>query len=171
VTQALHITPSLWGLSMSILSRAAAAAALITLLAAPRLAAQGKISVTIASGPHAGTHEMEEACEGQPDSYPSLYIMGFRTGVFDWKKLPYVMEFFTASKPGKPDAFVVSVKFHGQDYQIFTIPREYSKQAPMPSGRGTVTVKQSATGRIATFSGETKDGVKMQGTIDCRTRS
>jgi hypothetical protein len=156
---------------MSILSRAAAAAALFTLLAAPGLEAQGKISVTLASGPHAGTHEMEEACEGQPNSYPSLYIMGFRTGVYDRQKLPYVMEFFTASKPGKPDAFVVSVKFHGQDYQIFTIPREYSKQAPMPSGRGTVTVKQSAAGRVATFSGETKDGVKMQGTIDCRTRA
>ena len=156
---------------MSILSRTAAVAALFTLLAVPRLAAQGKISVTIASGPHAGTHEMEEACEGQPNSYPSLYIMAFRTGVYDRQKLPSVMEFFTASKPGKPDAFVVSVKFQSQDYQIFTIPREYSKQAPMPSGRGTVTVKQSGAGRVATFSGQTKDGVKMQGTIDCRTRS
>ena len=156
---------------MSIPTRVAAAAAIFMLVAAPRLDAQGKISVTIASGPHAGTHEMAEACEGQPNSYPSLYIMAFRTGVFDRKKLPYVMEFFTASKTGKPDAFVVSVKFQGQDYQIFTIPREYSTQAPMPSGRGTVTVKQSAAGRVATFKGQTKDGVKMEGTIDCRTTS
>ena len=157
---------------MVIPTRVLGVAAAFVLLAAPRLDAQsGRISVTIAGGPHAGTHEMEAECEGQPGSYPSLYIMQFRTGVYDTRKLPYVMEFFTASKPGKPDGFVVSVKFHGQDYQIFTIPREYSKQAPMPSGRGTVTVKQSAAGRIATFSGQTKDGVKMQGTIDCRTRS
>ena len=157
---------------MTMLNRVAALAAAVTLLAAPRLDAQsGTIRVTIASGPHAGTHEMQEACEGQPNAYPSLYIMGFRSGVYDSKKDPYVMEFFTASKPGKPDAFVVSVKFHGADYQIFTIPREYSTQAPMPSGRGTVTVKQSPAGRVATFKGETKDGVKMEGTIDCRSRS
>ena len=156
---------------MSNLARTAAAAVMFTLLAVPQLAAQGKISVTIASGPHVGTHELEAACEGQPNSYPSLYIMQFRTGVFDRQKLPYVMEFYTASKPGKPDAFVVSVKFQSQNYEIFTIPREYSKQAPVPSGRGTVTVKQSATGRVATFRGQTKDGVKMEGTIDCRTRS
>ena len=35
-------------------------------------------------------------------------------------------------------------------------------------GRGTVTVRQTATGRTATFSGQTKEGVKMEGTIDCR---
>lgn len=157
---------------MTTSARAAAIAAAFVLLAAPRLDAQsGRISVTIAGGPHAGTHEMQEACEGQPNSYPSLYIMAFRTGVFDRNQLPYVMEFFTASKPGKPDAFVVSVKFQDHNYQIFTIPREYSAQAPSPSGRGTVTVKQSAAGRVATFSGQTKDGVKMQGTIDCRTGS
>lgn len=156
---------------MTTVARIAHLATVFALVVAPRLDAQGKISVTIASGPHAGTHEMAEVCEGRPNSYPALYIMAFRTGVFDRKQLPYVMEFFTASKSGKPDAFVVSVKFQDVNYEIFTIPREYSAQAPTVRGRGTVTVKQSATGRVATFRGQTSDGVKMEGTIDCRSRS
>ena len=127
---------------MTILPRAAALAAALALMTAPRLAAQsGTISVTIAGGPHAGKYEMQESCEIRPNSYPSLYIMAFTAGVAADPKRPRMMEFFTASKKGKPDGFVVSVKFQDVDYQIFAIPRELSAQAPVPSGRGTVAVK------------------------------
>ncbi len=158
---------------MSKMTRAAAIVAALALLAAPRVAAQsGTIRVTIGGGPHAGTYEMSEQCELQPDAYPPMHIMAFRTGVVP-PKSPSSMEFFTASAKGKPDGFVVSVIFpSGKDrYVIFAIPRETEASAPLPSGRGTVTVKQTATGPTATFRGETKDGVKMEGTIDCRSRS
>ena len=156
---------------MTIAARAAFAAAALTIVAAPRLAAQsGTISVTIGGGPHAGKYEMKDSCEISPSSYPSLFIMAFTVGVTD-PKIPRTMEFFTASKRGKPDAFVVSVKFQDLHYQIFTIPRDYSPQAPTLSGRGTVTVKATAAGRTATFSGQTKEGVKMEGTITCPGQS
>lgn len=155
---------------MTRMTRATAFVAALMLLAAPRLDAQsGTIRVTIGGGPHAGTYEMSEQCELQPNSYPSMHIMAFRTGVVP-PKAPATMEFFTASAKGKPDGFVVSVIFpSGKDrYVIFAIPREMAASAPLPSGRGTVTVRQTATGRTATFSGQTKEGVKMEGTIDCR---
>jgi hypothetical protein len=85
------------------------------------------------------------------------------------------MEFFTASKKGKPDGFVVSVHFRGggQDrYEIYAIPQELAPgSAPSLRGRGTVTVKQTPTGSLATFRGQTEEGVRMEGSLDCRTSS
>lgn len=160
----------------AILFRAAAFAATLTLVAVPRLDAQsGTIRVTIAGGPHAGTYEMSEQCDLQPNAYPTIHIMAFHTGVVP-PGTPRTMEFFTASGKGKPDGFVVSMIFPtagGQQarYEIFAIPRELAPGvAPPLRGRGTVTVKQAATGPTATFRGQTEDGVRMEGTIDCRTR-
>ena len=160
---------------MSILVRVAAVAAVFTLAAPAGLVAQSsKITVTIASGPHAGTYEMQETCEVNPGSYPALYIMAFTTGTTD-PKTPSKMEFFTASKKGKPDGFVVSVHFRGggQDrFEIFAIPQELAPgSAPSLKGRGTVTVKQTPAGSMATFRGQTEEGVRMEGTLDCRSRS
>jgi hypothetical protein len=161
---------------MTNVARAALVAAAITLTVPPHAAAQSStIRVTIAGGPHAGTYEMSEQCEVQPDSYPSMHIMAFRVGAVP-PKTPGSMEFFTASKEGRPDGFVVSMIFPGAGgeqarYQIFAIPRELSPSAPTLRGRGTVTVKQTATGRTATFRGQTEEGVTMEGTIDCRSQS
>jgi hypothetical protein len=157
----------------TILARAAALAAVLTLASTTQAAAQsGTIRVTIASGPHAGTYEMAEQCELRPDAYPALHIMAFTTGVQP-PKTPRTMEFFLASAKGKPDGFVVSVQFLGKGgtYQIFAIPRELSASAPSLSGKGTVTVKQTATGKTMTFRGQTKEGVKMEGTVVCRSPS
>ena len=156
---------------MTGLARAAAFAAAFTLIAAARLDAQaGTIRVTIASGPHAGTYEMAQQCELQPDAYPVVHIMAFTTGVQP-PKTPHLMQFFLASAKGKPDGFVVSVQFRekGGTYQIFAIPRELSSSAPLPSGKGTVTVKQTAAAKTMTFRGQTKAGVKMEGTVVCRS--
>jgi hypothetical protein len=160
---------------MKKVTRAALMMAACTLVIVPRASAQSStIRVTIASGAHAGTYEMHETCEVQPNSYPALYIMGFRTGIVD-AKTPVKMEFFTASKKGKPDGFVVSVHFRGggQDrYEIYAIPQELAPgSAPSLRGRGTVTVKQTPTGSLATFRGQTEEGVRMEGSLDCRTSS
>ena len=156
---------------MTILARAAALAAVLTLASAMQAAAQsGTIRVTIASGPHAGTYEMAEECEQQSNGYPAVNIMAFTTGVQP-PKTPHLMQFFLASAKGKPDGFVVSVQFHGKDgrYDIYAIPRELSPSAPLPSGKGTVTVKQTAAGKTMAFRGQTKAGVKMEGTVVCRS--
>jgi hypothetical protein len=118
---------------MTFLARAAAFAAAFTLVAGSLLDAQSStIRVTIGGGPHAGTYEMSDQCDLQPNSYPAMHIAR---------------------------------------YEIFAIPRELSPSAPPLRGRGTVTVKQAATGRTATFRGQTKDGVRIEGTVDCRSQS
>jgi hypothetical protein len=161
---------------MTFRARAAAFAAAFTLVAGSQLDAQSStIRVTIAGGPHAGTYEMSEQCDLRPNSYPAMHIMAFRVGVLP-PKTPSSMEFFAASGKGKPDGFVVSLIFPGAGgeqarYEIFAIPRELSPSAPPLRGRGTVTVKQAATGRTATFRGQTKDGVRIEGTVACRSQS
>jgi hypothetical protein len=57
-------------------------------------------------------------------------------------------------------------------YEIYAIPPEL--QAPgrnkPPSGRGSVTIRQEKTATIADFRGETKDGVRMEGSVHCGKR-
>lgn len=160
---------------MTPVSRAAALTVALMLVAAPYAAAQSTIRVTIGGGPHAGTYEMSEECEVQPNAYPAMHLMAFTVGAAK-PKAPRTMEFILASAKGKPDGFVVAVVFPieaGEQprYEIYAIPPELTPSAPSLRGRGTVTVKQTATGKVATFRGQTDDGVKMEGTVDCRSRS
>ena len=156
---------------MTIIARAAAFAAALTLVVASRSEAQSSSTrVTIAGGPHAGTHEMkDEACE---------VLNGKITVIFTSKGgpvgdgTPEFIEFWTLPAKGKPDGFGVRVLFQlpGRQavYEIHAVPS--GVQGPMPaSGRGSVTVRQTATGKIATFRGQTKDGVRMEGSVDCRS--
>jgi len=55
-------------------------------------------------------------------------------------------------------------------YEIYAIPPELhppGRTLPV-KGRGSVTVQQTATGETATFRGVTADGVRMEGSVDCR---
>jgi hypothetical protein len=160
---------------MTSLTRAAALTVALILVAVPYVAAQSTIRVTIGSGPHAGTYEMSEQCEVQPNAYPAMHLFAFTVGAQN-PKAPSTMEFFLASGKGKPDGFVVAVVFPIQSgkqprYEIYAIPPELTPSAPSLRGRGTVTVKQTPTGKVATFRGQTEGGVKMEGTVDCRSRS
>jgi hypothetical protein len=158
---------------MTILARAALAT-LFTLVAASRLDAQSRISVTIGGGPHAGTYEMSDQCDVTPDKFPSLFIVASRVGTVP-PNAPTKIEFFSAPGKGKPDGFVVSVHFRGKPgeriaYDLNAIPPELKPPIPLPPlGRGTVTIKKTATGTTATFRGVTHDGVKMEGSVDCRS--
>ena len=155
---------------MTILARAAAFAAALTLVAASRSEAQSSSTrVTITGGPHAGTHEMKDE--------PCDVADGKITVVFTSKGgtlgdgTPEAISFWTVPGKGKPDGFGVQVLFQlpGRQavYEIHAIPP--GVRGPMPaSGRGSVTVRQTPTGRIASFRGQTKDGVRMEGSVDCR---
>ena len=163
---------------MTMLTRIAALAALSTLAAATRLEAQSStITVTIAGAAHAGTYEMTALYCDMREQFPSMEFEANAIGTVGAKG-PASISFFTASGKGKPDAFVVSVRFHAKAgerdrYEIFAIPREqYPPGKAFPtSGSGTVTVKQTATGKTASFRGQTEDGVKIEGVVDCRGRS
>jgi hypothetical protein len=162
---------------MTILTRTATFAALLTLILVPRLGAQSsKITVTIGGGAHAGTYEMAALyCDMHADQFPPIDFEANSRGTGRTTG-PASISFFTGS--GKGDGFVVSVSFHVKAgergrYEIFAIPRELYPpgKAFAPSGSGTVTVKQTAAGKTASFRGQTKDGVKMEGIVDCRRRS
>ena len=163
---------------MTILARAAAFAAAITLVAAARLEAQSStIRVTIAGGPHAGTYEKADLCAVNGDKFPSMFMMAYTVGTVG-PKTPRSIEFFSAAGKGKPDGFVVNVLFRGGAgeriaYEIYAIPPELQPppRAEKLRGRGSVTVRPTATGRAATFRGQTADGVRMEGSVDCRNDS
>lgn len=158
---------------MTILARAAGFAAAFTLIAASQLDAQSStVRVTIADGPHAGTYEKTDFCELK-DTFPSMFMMAYTVGAMGPKN-PRSIEFFTASGKGKPDGFLLKVDFiepgSSTAYEIFAIPRELYPpgQAQAVKGRGTVTIRQAGTGKAATFRGQTADGVRMEGSVDCR---
>ncbi len=156
---------------MTGLARAAAFAAAFTLVAASRADAQaGTIRVTISGGPHAGTYQMSDQCDGSPDEFPALHIMAFDADITGPPKGPKTMEFFSSNGKGKPDGFVVSVRFQKENYEIYAIPKEQqpASRALLQKGRGTATVKQTPSGRTATFRGQTADGVKMEGSVECK---
>jgi hypothetical protein len=152
----------------------AAFAAAFTLVAASHLEAQSStVRVTIAGGPHAGTYEMKDVCDASGTWYPSMSMMAWATTAIGPNALKSI-EFFTASVKGKPDGFALVVTMQPQGkqvaYEIYAIPPEMhppGRTLPV-KGRGSVTVQQTATGETATFRGVTADGVRMEGSVDCR---
>jgi len=155
---------------MRLPAQAAGFAAALLLIAAPRIEAQSSsIRVTIAAGQHSGAHELKDQC---------TVLNGQISAVFTSKGgtvgdgTPEFIEFWTLPGKGKPDGFGVRVLFVMKSgghavYEIHAIPP--GLQGPMPaSGRGSVTVRQTETGKTATFRGETKDGVGMEGSVACR---
>ena len=159
---------------MTILARAAVFAAAFMLIAASQLDAQSStVRVTIADGPHAGTYEKTDFCE-LADTFPSIFMLAYTVGAMGPKN-PRSIAFFTASGKG-PDGFLLKVEFiqpgNSTAYEIFAIPRErYPPGRAQPvKGRGTVTIREAETGKAATFRGQTADGVRMEGSVDCRKR-
>jgi hypothetical protein len=148
------------------------------LLAAPRLEAQSSaIRVTIARGPHAGSYEL---ARGQCDALDGQIISMFTpdlASVAAGPKTPESMELYTEPGRGKPDGLAVNVDFRSKSgqrivYEIYAIPPELQAPGPKkpPRGRGSGAIQQGGTGTTATFRGETKDGVRMEGSVTCVKR-
>ena len=159
---------------MTSLARAATVAAAIILAAASRVDAQSStVRVTLAGGPHAGTYEIPGQCDLTPGEFPSMFIIAFKVGAVA-PNSPRSIEFALAEGKGKPDGFLVNVLFHPHGkrvaYEIYAVPPELQPppRAHRLRGRGSVTVRQTATGRTAAFRGQTAEGVRMEGSVDCR---
>jgi hypothetical protein len=162
---------------MTTLARAARFAAALMLVAAPRTEAQSSsIRVTIAGGPHAGTYELKrDQCDALNGEIISMFTPE-KPGTAG-SSAPESIELYTEPGKGKPDGFAVSVDFRAKSgkrivYEIYAIPPELQgpgRKTP-PSGHGSVTIRQEKTGTIASFRGETKEGVRMEGSVDCRKR-
>lgn len=164
---------------MTILARATRFAAALMLVTAPRGEAQSSsIRVTIAGGPHAGTYELKrDQCDALDGQIISMFTPEKPTGGTAGSSALESMELYTEPGKGKTDGFAVIVDFRSKSgpritYEIYAIPPEL--QAPgrnrPPSGRGSVTIRQEKTATIADFRGETKDGVRMEGSVHCGKR-
>ena len=158
--------------------RAAGITVLLVLAAtSPTEAQVSSISVTIASGPHAGKYELTR---GQCDALNGQVISMFTpkmAGVPEGPKTPESIEVYTEPGKGKTDGFAVNVDFRSQSgqrvvYEIYAIPPEL--QAPgrtkPPKGQGYVNIEQKAEATHAKFRGQTKEGIGMEGSVTCVKR-
>ena len=156
------------------INRTARLVAALILGVASETLAQSSIRITISRGPHAGTYEMKN---GQCDALKETIISMFTAklaGLPEGPKTPESMEVYTEPGKGKPHGLAVKVDFRAPDrkrirYEIYAIPPEL--QGPglnkPPSGQGTVAIEQKGTATTATFRGQTKDGVGMEGNVTC----
>ena len=159
------------------IARAAGFAAALMLVAAPRGEAQSTMRITIAGGPHAGSYAFKDGqCDAIDGSIISMFTAEL-SGVAAGPKTPESMEVYTMPGNGKPDGFAVNVDFRAKSgqrivYEIYAVPPEL--QGPVRikpfSGRGSVTIRKGDSSTAASFRGQTKDGVRMEGSVECVKR-
>ena len=166
---------------MTMLARAAAFAALLTLAAVPRIEAQvGSVRFTIAGGPHAGSYRFATGqCDvlggrGEPPSIISMFTPEMQKDGGADPSSPASFELYTAPRKGKPDGLAVTVVWRSVGsrertvYKIYAMPPEVQVGPRQPfDGHGDVTVRRTETAVTAAFRGETKGGVRIEGSLEC----
>ena len=158
---------------------------LASLLAARLEAQVSKATFTLTGGPQAGSYEMNNAaiCEtfgsGSEDhGFGADFLADPPHG---WRKGPPYLSQLSLGTPRlrnpKPDAVALRVTFTKWGtpeteivYQVFTIPPALDNTPELgrkQTGKGQATVTRAGGMFSATFSGETADGVRMEGTLEC----
>ena len=161
---------------MPMLNRATALVAALLLGAASATEAQSSVRVTISKGPHAGTYDFTTgSCDALNLQIISMFTPKGGGRAAPGSKTPESIEVYTEpAKGGKPHGFAVRADFRAQSgqrivYEIYAIPPEL--QGPglnkPPSGQGSVTIEKKAEGVVASFKGQTKDGVGLEGSVTC----
>jgi hypothetical protein len=156
------------------------------LLAGPLQAQAAKAHITLTGGPQAGSYDMvgSPVCEtfddGKKDrGFGAEFVADRPQG---WPKgAPYLSHLWISTprmRNPKPDAVAFGVAFTKRgtptteiQYKVFTIPPELDNEPGLGrtrTGRGQAKVQQTASKLSATFSGETEDGVKMEGSVQCQ---
>jgi hypothetical protein len=162
---------------MTILTRIAALAATLIAAASHSVEAQpSSIRLTITGGAHAGTYELKRGqCDGLRGQIISMFQPEARPA--PGSSTPESIELYTEPGDGKRTGFSVIADFRDKSgrriqYEIYAIPPELQGPGPTkpPKGSGSVTIREEATGTFATFRGETADGVRMEGSVDCRKK-
>jgi hypothetical protein len=161
---------------MTILTRAAASAALLALAAADLEAPLGSVHFTIAGGPHAGSYRFPTGqCDvlggrGKPISIISMFTPEMQKGGPAESNSPASFELYTEAGRGKPDGLAPTVDFRPGGsrevarYNVYAIPPELAAPGPKTplEGRGDVTVRQTGTATTASFRAETESGVRIE---------
>jgi hypothetical protein len=77
---------------------------------------------------------------------------------------------------GGPNGLAIDVEFRASGsnsrerivYRVYDVPPELQGGVTKPrEGRGEVTIRRTDAGIISSFKGETKDGVRLEGTLEC----
>jgi hypothetical protein len=160
--------------------------AVSALLAGPLEAQTRQAHITLTGGPQAGTYEMNGSavCDtfdsGSEDrGFGAEFVADPPHG---WRKGPPYLSHLWISTPRmrnpKPDAVSFGVTFSKWgtpateiDYKVFTIPPALDNEPGLgrkQTGKGQATVRHEGDKLSATFSGDTQDGVRMEGSVVCR---
>ncbi|HEX5386631.1 MAG TPA: hypothetical protein VFW66_08040 [Gemmatimonadales bacterium] len=173
---------------MSCVIRLGALVALASVSAALPAAAQGaKARFTLTGGPQAGSYEMTvgPVCEsfeaGSEDhGFGADFVADAPPGWHRRTSPPYLSHMWFSTpriRSPRPDEFWLAVVFTKGTtpeteikYEVFTIPAErdpHPEHAKQITGHGEAKVQRSAGGFSATFRGETADGVRIEGSLQC----
>lgn len=134
--------------------------------AAPLAFAAATATVTITGGPSAGKHttssDFEGACSNGATGRNSFGTQISNPKDKDPKKLNSVQ--VDVPDKSKPTQFLVHVGFgpligRKENYVIDTLKK---------AGNGSIAIAESGSTAQVKFSGTTKEGVKLEGTIDCK---
>jgi len=158
----------------------------ITMVVGRGLQAQvPKARITLTGGPQAGTYEMSGSavCEtfdsGSEDrGFGAEFVADPPHG---WRHGPPYLSHLWVSTPRmrapKPDAASFGVTFSKWgtpateiDYKVFTIPPALDNEPGLgrkQTGKCRATVRRTGDKLTATFSGETADGVRLEGNVEC----
>ncbi len=164
----------------------------VGLLAIPVLVAGGlqaqspKARITLTGGAQAGTYEMTGSpmCKtfdsGSEDhGFGAEFVADPPHG---WRKGPPYLSHLWLTTPRmqhpKPDAVSIGVTFTKWgtpaieiDYKVYTIPPALDNNPELgrkQTGKGQAMVTRAGGKLGATFSGETADGVRLEGTLECQ---
>src|SRR6476469_3551171 len=142
--------------------------------------------ITLSGGPQAGTYDVTGSpiCKifdsGADDhGFGAEFVADPPHG---WRKGPPYLSHLWLTTPRmrspKPDAVSFGVTFTKWgtpateiDYKVYTIPPALDNNPELgrkQTGKGQATVTHAGGKLSAVFSGETADGVRMEGSVECR---
>lgn len=152
---------------------AAAAADAATNAARDASPVNSVIHLVVTGGPHAGTYDAQATSGGCSYGLAKEGAWGnqYSIDTNDPGKFSSLQLVVPNSKnaAGGTKEFLITAHFgafmgEGTDYTVDTQPA-----SQRPRGSGTVTVEDRGGSGTVTFSAQTADGVKLEGTIECRT--
>jgi hypothetical protein len=174
---------------MSCVLRLGALVALVSVGAALPAAAQApKVRFTLTGGPQAGSYEMTSVfvCEkfdsGSEDhGFGADFLADAPPGWHRRTSPPYLSHMWLNNprmRNPKPDQFSLGVVFTKGTtpekeikYELFTFPAAMDPDqdpATRMTGHGEAKVQQSGGSFTATFRGETAEGVRIEGSLQCQ---
>jgi hypothetical protein len=143
------------------------------LIATPLVAAEPlkeSVHLTVAGGPNAGTYDKSTDRGGCSSGLVGKGVWGNQlSDPKDKDPKQFNSLQLIVPDPKKPGEFYVKIGFgplmhRGAEYVVETRPAEKKK-----SGSGTVTVLDKGATAAMNFDVKTAQGVKLSGTIDCKS--